>query len=269
MKVISNFAKIVDHQTYIITTLAILATFLCNKFGLYADLPSGLIGVAIIFPIVFSINSAYKRREETLKYFASLKANAVAIYYAHRDWAINNHEHVNRVNKLISTLFRTLKKYFLSTPEEESNNFSAVYKVFSEFSLSHEHLRDANVPANEISRLNQYLRSIIIDFEKMRNIFLYRTPVSLRAYSQIFLNIFPILYAPYFASLCNKFHGFAGYCVAVTYSIVLVSLDNIQEDLESPYDEMGTDDVKLDVVDEYMNVIESQHFKKKPLSKAS
>ncbi len=49
-------------------------------------MPSGLIGVAIIFPIVFSINAAYRRREEALRYFASLKAHCVAIFNAHRDW---------------------------------------------------------------------------------------------------------------------------------------------------------------------------------------
>ena len=34
-------------------------------------LPTGLIGIAIVFPIVFSINAAYHRREEALGYFAA------------------------------------------------------------------------------------------------------------------------------------------------------------------------------------------------------
>jgi len=256
MNIVKNFSKIIDSQTVIITFLAILSTYLCNRFGFYADLPSGLIGIAIIFPIVFSINSAYKRREEALKYFASLRAHAIAIFYAHRDWVPDNPEHVVRVKKLIRSLLVTIKDYFLSPPEREKEKFSLVYKIFSEFSLSHEQLRKADVPANEISRINQYLRAIIIDFEKMRNIFMYRTPVSLRAYSQIFLNIFPIIYAPYFASLCNKSYEIVGYGVAVVYSVVLVSLDNIQEDLESPYDEIGADDVNLDVIEEYSGIME-------------
>lgn len=255
MKVIINFSKIIDAQTIIITFLAILSTYLCNRFGFYADLPSGLVGIAIIFPIVFSINSAYKRREEALKYFASLRANAIAIYYAHRDWVPDNPEHGRRAKKMITRLLSGIREYFLSSTENENEKFRYVYKQFSDFSLSHEQLRHSNVPANEISRINQYLRTIIIDFEKMRNIFLYRTPISLRAYSQIFLNIFPILYAPYFAHLCNKSYAIVGYCVAITYSVVLVSLDNIQEDLESPYDEVGSDDVNLDVIDEYMGAL--------------
>ena len=190
-----------------------------------------------------------------MKYFASLKAHAVAIFYAHRDWAQGNPQHADRVKKMVHSLLCAIKDYFLSPSKNERGKFNLVYKEFSNFSLSHEQLREAGVPANEISRINQYLRSIMIDFEKMRNILLYRTPISLRAYSQVFLNIFPILFAPYFAKLCHESYAVVGYGVAVIYSVVLVSLDNIQEDLESPYDKIGADDVNLDVIDEYAGIM--------------
>ena len=103
----------------------------------------------------------------------------------------------------------------------------------------------------EVSRANQYLRSIIMDFERMRNIALYRTPNSLRAYSWIFLNTFPILFAPYFAFLSNEYGYATGYLVAAFYGLILVSLDNIQEDLENPYDQVGVDDLRLDVAEQY------------------
>ena len=256
MAAVRNFWKIIDIQTGLITILALISTYICNRFDFYADLPWGLIGIAIIFPIVFSINSAYRRREEALKYFASLKGHAVAIFYAHRDWVRGDPRHAERVKKRIHGLLCVIKEYFSSSAEEEGAAFGKVYRELSKFSLSHEKLREADVPANEVSRLNQYLRQILIDFEKMRNILLYRTPNTLRAYSQIFLNIFPILYAPYFANLCKESYAVVGYGVAILYSVVLVSLDNIQEDLESPYDSVGADDVNLDVVDEYMGIMQ-------------
>jgi hypothetical protein len=37
-----------------------------------------------------------------------------------------------------------------------------------------------------------------------------------------------------------------GYAVAALHSLVLVSLDNIQERLENPFDADGMDDVRLD-----------------------
>ena len=127
----------------------------------------------------------------------------------------------------------------------------------SEVSVSHEELRKVGVPANEISRANQYLSKIMTSFERMRNIANYRTPMSLRAYSTVFLSIFPIAFGPYFAHLCIEAESFeyVGYMVAVLYALVLVTLDNIQDDLENPFDGIGVDDVKLDVFDEYREAL--------------
>ncbi len=120
---------------------------------------------------------------------------------------------------------------------------------------SMEKLRAAQVSGSEISRANQYLRSIIIEYEKMRNIFVYRTPTALRAHSQVFLNAFPILFAPYFADLSDKHFFSLGFLVAAFYSLVLVSLDNIQDGLENPFDEVGVDDVDLNIAEQYQKIL--------------
>jgi len=39
------------------------------------------------------------------------------------------------------------------------------------------------------------------------------------------------------------------------YSIVLVGLDNIQDELENPYDGIGPDDLHLDIAEDYINMI--------------
>lgn len=256
MKSIKNFFRVFDHQTVIVTLLAVGATFFCRRFGLQAEIPTGLIGLAVVFPIVFSINAAYRRREEALRYLASLKAHAVALYYAHRDWAPEGRaEHARRAEGLVASLLRAVREYFVVGQGKDEKYFQAVYGVFSRFSASHEELRQAGVPANEISRANQYVRAMMIEFERMRNILTYRTPLSLRAYSSVFLNVFPILFGPYFAYLSAKYYPGVGYLVAVLYSLVLVTLDNIQEDLENPYDEVGADDVQLDVAGQYEAVM--------------
>jgi predicted membrane chloride channel (bestrophin family) len=240
-----------------VTFMAIISTYLCKKFNFAANMPSGLIGVAIIFPIVFSINAAYRRREESLRYFASLKAHSVALFYAHRDWVPSkDHEDKKRIIDIIKSLLTSIKDYFLAPEEKRAEKLKSVYMVFSEISKSHEKLRENKVPANEISRANQYLRSIIIEFERMRNILQYRTPVSLKSYSTVFLNSFPILFGPYFAHLAGTFSPLVGYIIAILYSLVLVSLDNIQEVLENPYDAIGEDDLDMDIVEEYVQIME-------------
>ena len=258
-KVLVSFWEVVDIQTFVVSALALYMTYLCRTYGYQADLPTGLISLAIVFPIVFSINAAYKRREEALKFFASIKGHAASIYLGHRDWAGRDSEGAARAKELITSLLERIREYLTCEElKKDQEKLASVYVTIDGISESHEILRKGGdgVSSTEISRLNQYLRAIVIDFERMRNIHLYQTPKSLRAYSQVFLNLFPILYSPYFAFICiDSGVDAAGYAVALIYSLVLVTLDNIQEDLEDPYDGIGEDDVNLDIAEDYSQLL--------------
>jgi len=261
MKTVKQFMGILDAHTAIVTILALLSTWLCRRFNLAADIPTGLIGIAIIFPIVFSINAAYRRREEALKSFASLKAHAIAIFYGHRDWVPDGKgekDHAPRARQATLDLLSGIKEYFNKGWRDNDPDLAGVYTHFSAFSRSIETARAAGLKAGEASRANQYMRAMMIEFERMRNILAYRTPVALRAYSKVFLNIFPVLFGPYFAYIAesNSDYPVIGYGVAVLYSLVLVSLDNIQEKLEIPFDSVGQDDLRLDIGALYAPVLD-------------
>ncbi|GJM42039.1 MAG: hypothetical protein DHS20C20_23210 [Ardenticatenaceae bacterium] len=255
MKTIRQFSKIIDYHTWLVTLLALVVVFLCRQLDFLVDLPTTLIGIAVVFPLVFSINSAYKRREDALRAFASLKAHGVALVWAHREWPDGEVSHAERAEVLLKRLLTAVSHHFTTNGHDQNHTKQQLFAIFSDFSRSHEVLREAGVPANEISRANQYLRQVIIDFEQMNNIANYRTPLALRAYSRLFLNLFPLLFGPYFATISYPDHPLAGYIVAVVYSLVLVSLDNIQDDLENPFDGLGADDLRLDVADEYSQLV--------------
>ena len=64
---ILDFFLIINIQTLILAILSVLSTFVCIQFGFKADFPFTLIATSIVFPIVFSIGGAYKRREAALR----------------------------------------------------------------------------------------------------------------------------------------------------------------------------------------------------------
>src|ERR1043165_10312275 len=100
MKLFRSFTKIINYKTLIVTVLSIVSTYLCYRYHLIAKFPDMLVGVAIVFPVVFSIGSAYNRRETALQKFSDFKGHAIAIYYATRDWTTNdNHDLPDRVRK--------------------------------------------------------------------------------------------------------------------------------------------------------------------------
>ena len=58
--------------------------------------------------------------------------------------------------------------------------------------------------------------------------------------------IFPVVYGPYFASNFKDYSAVLEPVMPILYSFILVSLDNIQDHLENPFDDVGEDDIHID-----------------------
>lgn len=123
-----------------------------------------------------------------------------------------------------------------------------VYACFSKLSLYIKSLRKKGLASGEASRCNQFLSKMVVAFENIKHIYQYRTPRTLRAYSRVFITILPILYGPYFAAIGKDYSvTWLTYVMPVLLTVVLTSLDNIQEHLENPFDQIGEDDVVINV----------------------
>jgi hypothetical protein len=86
VRALRSLCLIVDLKTVAVGAMAVASTYLCGRFGLIAEFPLTLIATAVVFPIVFSIGGAYKRREAALDEYGSIKTHGRAIYFAARDW---------------------------------------------------------------------------------------------------------------------------------------------------------------------------------------
>lgn len=248
MQLFRSFFKIINYKTLIVTTLSVISTYLCYKYQLIARFPDMLVGVAIVFPVVFSIGSAYNRRETALQRFSEFKGHAVAIYFATKDWPDNPastlhikiKSHIHDMLVLMRSMFMVRSKPEWTAYEKKMyDHFAVLSKVATE-------MRALGVQSSETSRVNQYVSKMIIAFDSMKIVHAYRTPVTLRAYSKVFLYIFPIIYGPYFASTVGDYSPSLEYVMPVLYSFILVSLDNIQDHLENPFDEVGEDDIRIE-----------------------
>lgn len=248
-KIFRSLSLIINYKTFIVTILSLVSTYVCFHVGLTANFPDMLVGVAIVFPVVFSIGSAYQRRENALQRYAEFKGHAIAIYYGSRDWPGNGNAELSiKVRELLMKIFTQLRDMMVKKKDESWNQHEIeLYRLFSNLSNLTMEFRSHGVQSGEISRVSQYVSKMIIAFDSMKIIHNYRTPVTLRAYSKAFIYIFPIIYGPYFA---NAFHTYSApleYVMPILYSFILVSLDNIQDHLENPFDEIGEDDIQIDV----------------------
>jgi hypothetical protein len=247
MQRFESMILILNLKALVITSLAVLSTYLCLRFNLTADFPLTLIATAVVFPIVFSISGAYKRREAALDDYGSLKAHGRAVFFAARDWLEESDPHrADRCRSLLGDLLTSCRALFSAPRVEMAEREADVYRCFSALSrFIREDLREAGLATGEVSRCNQYLSKMLIAFEQIKHIYQYRTPRTLRAFSDFFITVLPILYGPYFAYLAGEFSSSLTYAMPVLFAVVLVSLDNIQEHLENPFDQIGQDDVMI------------------------
>lgn len=247
-RVLRSFFLIINYKTLIITILSVVSTYFCYHYELTAKFPDMLVGVAIVFPVVFSISAAYNRRETALQRFSDFKGHAIAMFYATRDWTTDkNHDLPARVREQMRELLVLIRSMFmLSNRKDWEENEKEIYSHFSKLSEYTMELRKFGVQSGEISRVSQYVSKMIIAFDNLKIIQVYRTPITLRAYSKVFIYVFPIIYGPYFASTFNDYSAHLEYVMPILYSFILVSLDNIQDHLENPFDEIGEDDVRIE-----------------------
>jgi hypothetical protein len=162
------------------------------------------------------------------------------------DWTSDSdHKLPDRTRELVRELLVVIRSMFTSKHRHElEGNEKTIYSLFSKLSKLTMEMREHNVQSGEISRVSQYVSKMIIAFDNLKMIHVYRTPVTLRAYSKVFIYVFPIIYGPYFAS--SDYSASLEYVMPVLYSFILVSLDNIQDHLEHPFDEVGEDDIRIE-----------------------
>ena len=247
MRSIASLANVVNLKSLLIAALAVLSTWLSLRLGITADFPLTLVATAIVFPLVFSISTAYNRREKALEDYAKIKANGRSLYLASRDWLPSQDD--RRDAELKSALYELLsasRDMFTSPLSEKPRYEARIYTAFGRLSVFVREMRAQDLSSTECSRLNQYVSHMMAAFENIKHIYEYRTPRTLRAFSEFFILLLSVLYGPYFAYQAVEFRPDLFFVMPALFALILVGLSNIQDHLENPFDQIGQDDVAID-----------------------
>ena len=91
-------------------------------------------------------------------------------------------------------------------------------------------------------------RDVMDSADNLIAIHSHRTPVSLKAYCLIFIYIFPVVYTP---TIINKIGlenpSWLTFFIVILSEFILISLYNIQDQMEYPFDNEGLDDIKFNI----------------------
>ena len=237
----SRYLSIINYRTLITLTLSIVVPLVAYKFKVVYNIDLTLMSIAIIFPLVFTIRGAFRRREKALEHLSLFRAGLKTIEnFIHCSKKINDEIKLEGQNKIIA-LDIALYNH-LTTKSEDTSKFDEAYVNFINFIK----LNADIISGSTKEKIFRFLRDVSDSAYNLIGIHSHRTPISLKAYCLIFIYIFPVIYTP---TIINKIGidnpSWLTFFIVILSEFILISLYNIQDQMEYPFDDEGLDDIKL------------------------
>ena len=201
-----------------------------------------LLSIAIIFPLVFSIRGSFRRREKALEYLSEFKSTLHTV----GNFLLSKPELINLYKKDVDAILLNINTTVLHHLSKHDSNLAEVDKSMNqvyEFVINN----DKTISRQTRDKVFRFMKDMHESVENLNAVHIHRTPISLKAYCLIFIYIFPLIYAPEIIKNVGSFQQeWIVYGVVFITQFILISLYNIQNHLEYPFDNVGIDDINLD-----------------------
>ncbi|HEU5290426.1 MAG TPA: hypothetical protein VFU05_07290 [Cyclobacteriaceae bacterium] len=228
-------------RTFLAIGISQVAAFVAISYGIKFHLDLLLFGICIVFPLHFSMQSAFKRRDRALEYFSLFKGGAMALHYS-----FQIAEDLPTEKKKQSTiLLKNVVNQLLQQLEYRIAGYGNLQGILNELFAFVETNREEISKRNAL-RIVRYLRDVTESSVYLLSLVGHRTMAGVRFYSTFFIIIFPAVQAP--IVLYNLDGVLSPVLIHVLLgftSLVLVTLNNFQTMIEYPFDSKGMDNIAI------------------------
>eukprot|EP00667_Euglena_gracilis_P022163 EG_transcript_24550 len=212
--IIQKFGLRLQQLPYIVAPLVLM--YLCYTFKLFVEYSPTLYSIIVVFPLSFSLNAAYQRREQALQTLASIKASGLAVHLFGEVWTRSQLELPDTFlvdsAYILKSHFRCLGHYLTATSEPDKEviignifaQFADMFYHVDLFRLSGIFPPLVTVPFNNVINM-------ALGFEGLRVFSDYGTPCSLRTFCKVTIGAMAFCFAPLFANDSRKWGPFYGY----------------------------------------------------------
>ncbi|MFP6838137.1 MAG: hypothetical protein VB962_00925 [Pseudohongiellaceae bacterium] len=236
-----KYLSIIDRKTAEVVVICITVTYLCYIFDFSFDLNVMFLSISVVFPLVFTIRAAFKRRDNVIRLLSIFKSSLNAVYHC---FAINTKLSDSNKKQVADKLNAISIMFFGALRGEKYDSNNVRDKINEVFCFLNDN-RDSI--SNSIAiKIIRFLKDVHASIENTVGIKMHGTPVSLRAYCLIFIYMFPFLIIPTLFYDLGTEDPWIVYALGIMHGFILISLYNVQNALENPFDQVGLDDIKLE-----------------------
>ena len=239
---INPYLSTINSRTLIAISISVVCVMLAFHFNINFNIDLTLLSIAIIFPLVFTIRGSFRRREKALEHLSQFRSSLKTLYY----FMMSNEKMPDEGKQEIAGILSKIGDKTIAHLRNQDNCMEDLDVHINEiyaFILAN----NGTVGRSLKEKMFRFMHDLHEAIDNLNAIHIHRTPISLKAYCKVFIYIFPIIYAP---TVINHIgadqNQFITYAVVLLTEFILISLYNIQDHLEYPFDSKGLDDIKLD-----------------------
>ena len=238
----SRYIIILNFRTFFSLLISIIVPALAYRFDITYNIDLTLISIAIIFPLVFTIRGAFRRREKALEHLSRFRASLLTVKNF-----FHNSKMPDELKEESSQLLQELNDALfghLNTKNEDTSAYDIKLQAAFDFVTTNKE----SISNGTREKIYRFFRDVMDSADNLIAIHSHRTPVSLKAYCLIFIYIFPVVYTP---TIINKIGlenpSWLTFFIVILSEFILISLYNIQDQMEHPFDDEGLDDIKFKI----------------------
>jgi hypothetical protein len=239
----NKYIVVLNYRTLIAMAVAFATLWISYIFNLSYNIDLTLVSIAIIFPLVFNIRGSFQRRERALEYLSRFRSALLTLnYYFKNSPKLTDNDKLEITNILLE-ISDELKVHLGKSDYDTKAMDDKVQKVF-DFITD----KDEIIPARYKVKIIRFMNDLHESIENLHAIHVHRTIISLKAYCEYSIYIFPLIYVPtiIFHVGMDTSKWVAFFTVIFT-EFILISLFNIQDQMEYPFDKVGMDDINLEI----------------------
>lgn len=224
------FLSVFNYRLLFILVETVIVFFLYREYQITIDFDISIVSIAIVFPLVFSITSAYQRRQEAIGLFLDFRNKIIDltnIFFA-----------VDKIEKkdydlLFNKLFGIQASLINYLTKEDSNDIFEQIRQERKDVLRIIDDRKKLFNEREKDSLIRVKNELFLSAEKIRGIKIHGTPISLKKYCLIFIYFSPLLFNT--QSILNKtpfdlnIESSLTLLFTLVMSFVLMALYNVQD----------------------------------------
>ena len=237
----NKYLAIIDRKTIAQVILCFLVTYFCIEYNFSYNLNVTLFSIAVIFPLVFTIREAFKRRDHALRFLSLFKASLIAVYYCIESCNKLSDDKKAYVSESLEGISKQLFDVLKDGEKKDDIAHNCVNDLFNFVQSNSD-----SIPNRISLKIVRFLQDVHESIEASISIKTHGTPISLRAYCLVFVFVFPTVFIPVIVFNLTDTSQWLIYTIGLIHGFILIALFNVQADMEDPYDQVGLDDIKLE-----------------------